>query len=130
MAFGWGWRSKRGGADSEANTAAIDAIRQVRDEGELFGALGEGTAIIYKHSSRCGICFRSMREIQRFAAQNPDVPVFMIEVVESRPLSDLVEQRLGVRHQSPQAIVVRAGKAVWDASHLMVTAGKMREAIA
>lgn len=122
MAFGFKKKSKE--------EAPADSVRQVTEESELLEVLGEGTAVLYKHSNRCGLCYRSIKEVQKFSREHPDVDVLLIEVVDSRPLSNLIEERLGVFHQSPQAIVVRDGEAVWEASHLAVTAGGISRAIA
>lgn len=43
-------------------------------------------------------------------------------VREDRPLSLAVEQRTGVRHESPQVICLVDGKAVAHASHRDITA--------
>lgn len=126
------WKS--GGGDEDGGEATTgeeaSAVRQVTTESELLEAIGDGPGLIYKHSFRCGLCFRSQREVERFAARRPDVPVVMIDVVADRALSNRVAESLGVFHHSPQAIVVREGEAVWDASHLGVTAGAIEAAVA
>ncbi len=119
MPFRWGKKERTREPDRE------NPIRVLRAAEELEAALRADLAVLYKHSDRCGICFRSLREVQKFAEAHPDVPVFMIDVVADRELSSLAAERLGVVHQSPQAIVVRAGEALWDGSHVGVTAGKL-----
>jgi bacillithiol system protein YtxJ len=52
-----------------------------------------------------------------------------IVVQEARPLSDLVARETGIRHESPQVILFRNGKAVWNASHHGITAENLREAL-
>lgn len=118
------FRKRPGDEAAEANP-----IRQVTDPSELFDAIGEGPAVIYKHSNRCGTCFRALKEVRKFAAKRPDVPVFMIDVVRDRPVSNQVSQHFEVIHQSPQALVIQDGGSVWDASHLNVTAGGLESAI-
>ena len=46
--------------------------------------------------------------------------VFVINVVEHRSLSGEAESRLGVRHETPQVILLENGQAVRDASHRRV----------
>jgi len=121
MVFGFWKKSKK--------AAPADSVRQVTEESELLEVLREGTAVLYKHSSRCGLCYRSIKEVRKFSSENPDIEVLLIEVTDSRSLSDLVEERLGVFHQSPQAIVVRDAEVLWEASHLAVTAGAIRQAL-
>lgn len=87
-------------------------------------------AVIYKHSSRCGASIGAAREMARFADLEADVPVYVVDVVRDRATAGEVARRLGVRHESPQAILVRDGVAVWDASHRGVTAAALSRALA
>jgi bacillithiol system protein YtxJ len=41
----------------------------------------------------------------------------MVEVQRARSISAAIEDRTGVRHASPQAILVKGGKVVWHTSH-------------
>jgi len=54
---------------------------------------------------------------------HPDVPVYWVDVKGQRPLSREIAGRLGITHESPQAILLRRGTPVWHASHSGVTAG-------
>ncbi len=65
--------------------------------------------------------------MQAFVREHPDVPVFLVDVLGSRPLSQALAARLGVRHESPQVILLHAGIAAWHASHSAVTADAIRE---
>jgi bacillithiol system protein YtxJ len=55
-------------------------------------------------------------------AEHPTVPVYLVDVIAQRLLSRDIAARLGIRHESPQAIVLRNGAAAWHASHYAVTA--------
>jgi bacillithiol system protein YtxJ len=46
-----------------------------------------------------------------------------------RDVSNAISARLGVRHQTPQALLVRNGLVVWSASHFRVTANAVQDAI-
>ncbi|MBW3553020.1 MAG: bacillithiol system redox-active protein YtxJ [Gemmatimonadetes bacterium] len=107
-----------------------DALRRVRDENELDGALAEPVAVIYKHSPLCGLSAIAAQEVRSFVDASPGTPVYLLDVIRERSLAREVERRLGIRHESPQAIVVRAGEPVWNASHRGVTAEAIRAAVA
>lgn len=92
-------------------------IRPLAAAADLDAALALPLALIYKHSPRCGVCTASQQEVRFFAEGHPAVPVYQIDVVEHRALARTIAERLGVRHESPQAILVAAGRAIWDASH-------------
>ena len=55
--------------------------------------------------------------------------VFLIKVVESRPVSNAAAQALNVEHQSPQLILVNDHEPVWSASHYAVTAKNIGDAL-
>lgn len=105
-------------------------IVPVTDAAALKDALARhAVAVIYKHSPRCGSCVAALDEVQRFAAAHPDITVFQVDVLTQRGASDAIAEQLGVRHASPQAIVVREGHAVWSATHWSVTARALAEQV-
>jgi bacillithiol system protein YtxJ len=36
-----------------------------------------------------------------------------------------VSERLGIRHETPQAILLRDGKVIWNGSHFRITASQL-----
>ena len=87
---------------------------------ELFETAKEKTVWIFKHSLTCPISGAAWGEFRRFADDQPahDGTVFaLIEIQYARPVSNAVAERTGVRHQSPQAILLRGSRGAWHASH-------------
>lgn len=84
-----------------------------------------GDCLIYKHSYRCGLCIASMEEVEAFQLEQKSCPVCIIDVVKDRELSLALADTLNVLHQSPQAILIRDGKVLWNASHQSVTCKAM-----
>ncbi len=95
--------------------------KRLTTESGLAEALREPLALIYKHSPLCGVSSMARREVLAFAAAHPDVPIYEVDVVRDRPLSRAVERELGVRHASPQALLLRSGAVVWHGSHHAVS---------
>lgn len=94
----------------------------VRTEAELEAVLAEPLAVLYKHSPLCGLSSIAAREVRAFVDAHPAVPVHIVDVIRERSLSRDVARRLEVRHESPQAIVLKRGEVVWHGSHRSVTA--------
>jgi bacillithiol system protein YtxJ len=92
---------------------------------ELEAALGAPLAVLYKHSPRCGVCVAAEREVRYFAEGHPEVPVYWLDVVAERDLAHLVTARLGVRHESPQVILLEGGAVRLAASHWDVRAADL-----
>lgn len=101
-------------------------LKSITNEVALGEVLAEGTHVLFKHSSRCFLSTRALGQVERFLAENPTVSVYMIDVIGERTLSTRIADRLDVRHESPQAILIKDGFAVWHASHLAVTAKALR----
>ena len=49
-----------------------------------------------------------------------DLPIFLVDVIADRQLSNHIESKWSIRHESPQLIVVEDGKAIYDASHISI----------
>ncbi len=98
---------------------------QLRDE---FAT--QELVVLYKHSPTCGLCDIAIAEVEAFVAANPTVPVWMVDVISQRPMSQGLEAMLGVPHESPQVIMVRHGEPVWNGSHRRVTRVRLEEAMA
>jgi bacillithiol system protein YtxJ len=96
---------------------------------DLRAALAEPLAVLFKHSTRCGISSRALSELERFAERHPDIPVYILDVVADRRLAGRVASETPVPHQSPQVIVVESGAASWDASHFRVSCKRVEEAL-
>lgn len=100
--------------------AEIQRIESLPALDELFETAKEKTVWIFKHSLTCPISGAAWGEFRRFAADQPanDSAVFaLIEIQYARPVSNAVAERTGVRHQSPQAILLRDSRVAWHASH-------------
>lgn len=100
-------------------------------EAELDAAIDESMTRdvwFFKHSTRCGVSDAALREFEVFVAERQaagETGFHLIEVPENRPVSSALSGRVQVRHQSPQAILVREGSAVWHASHWEITRGEL-----
>ena len=74
--------------------------------------------VIFKHSNACGVSASAYREMEKLEGQ-----VNLLEVQSARDVSRELADRTGIRHETPQVIVLKGGKAVWNASHFDVKAG-------
>ena len=83
-----------------------------------------GPLVIFKHSLTCPISAAAYEQMERFKGE-----VALIEVQVARQLSNEIESKLGVPHESPQVIVLRNGQVAWNASHFKITAEAVAEAV-
>jgi bacillithiol system protein YtxJ len=91
----------------------------------------ERPVLLFKHSRYCGVSCEALEELQSHIDARADgaVAYKMITVQTHRPVSDAIAQRLGLRHETPQAILLRDGKVVWNASHFRITATQLDQAL-
>ena len=96
-------------------------IPEVTTQEECRALLQREFAVIFKHSEACDLSQDAYSAISEFLAEEPTAEIYMISVLDSRPLSNLVEEHTGVRHESPQVLVLRGGKVVAHKSHRSIT---------
>src|SRR3954468_16765238 len=91
----------------------------------------ERPVLLFKHSRFCGVSCEALDELQAHidGGEPQGVAYKMITVQTHRPVSDAAAQRLGIRHETPQAILLRDGKAVWNASHFRITATQLDQVL-
>jgi bacillithiol system protein YtxJ len=99
-------------------------ITEIESFEELASRSQDAPVVVFKHSTTCPISTAAYTEMSRF---NGDVAV--VEVQRSRILSKEIERRTGVRHESPQVLVLLKGKVVWNASHWNVNAHEVQQVV-
>ncbi len=90
----------------------------------LISSSNERPVVVFKHSNACPISSAAYREMEKL-----DGEVNLLEVQTAREISRELAAITGVEHETPQVIVLRDGKAVWNASHYEVKAGAVTEAL-
>jgi bacillithiol system protein YtxJ len=108
----------------------LTSLHQLEELDALLAESRQRPLLLFKHSYSCGISLEALDEIvDHLNRESLDARYAMVTVQTHRELSNAVATRLGVRHQTPQAIVVKDGRAVWSASHFRVNAGEIRKAL-
>lgn len=78
----------------------------------------DGYSLIFKHSTRCSI---SMMVKKRFELDwnllPPDMPLYFLDLIKHRDISNQIATDFFVHHESPQMLVIKDGECILDASH-------------
>lgn len=90
---------------------------------ELLSRSNERPVVIFKHSNSCPISAAAYQEMGRIQ------DVALVEVQSARELSNEIERRTGILHESPQVLVLRKGKVVWEATHWDVKEAQVAKAL-
>ena len=105
-------------------------LHEEQDLNPLFERSQTAPVVFFKHSTQCSRSYEAHEELLAFVEKHPEIPCGMIQVIEDRELSDALEERFGIRHESPQAILVFRGAPVWHANHWKVTVKALEDAVA
>lgn len=104
-----------------------NVFKRISDGQSLEEILARSTnepVVLFKHSLSCPLSAAAYEEMLGLGSE-----VVLVEVQRARELSSEIEKRTGVTHESPQVIVFRNGKAVWNASHFDVRADTVADAL-
>jgi bacillithiol system protein YtxJ len=82
--------------------------------------------LIFKHSSTCPVSTNAHREMETLVEAD-SVPAYKVVVQDHRAISNAIEDDLGVRHETPQAILLDDRAPVFDTSHFNVTVDTLRK---
>jgi bacillithiol system protein YtxJ len=101
------------------------------DELDRFLSQADGRPLLlFKHSYTCGVSAEALDELlDHLNRKTVDARYAMITVQTHRQLSNAVATKFGVRHETPQALVIRDGAVVWTGSHFRVTAHAVEAAL-
>ncbi|MHB8574991.1 MAG: monothiol bacilliredoxin BrxC family protein [Dehalococcoidia bacterium] len=99
-----------------ADTAALD---------DVVRSSYDAPAVLFLDDPYCPVSERAYQEVARVPSA-----IAQVDVSEHSALSREIERRTGIRHESPQLIVLRDGQPVWSASHGHITADAIARTLA
>ena len=100
---------------------------------DFESAVADSTArplLIFKHSLTCGTSAYAHQEVEAFLSV-PSLPLDarVVHVQTARAVAGAIADRFGIRHESPQALLVWNGRVVWHASHYRITRHELTAAL-
>ncbi|MFT4734954.1 MAG: bacillithiol system protein YtxJ [Arcticibacterium sp.] len=91
----------------------------------------ERPVMIFKHSTTCPISTTSLSRMERNWKDDDskNIKAYYIDILGNRGLSAEIANTFGVVHQSPQILVIRDGKSVYDESHFGISFNDLVESV-
>lgn len=87
----------------------------------------EKPILIFKHSTRCSISRFALKRFENeFELQEQVLPYFL-DLLNYREISNEIAVKFGVQHQSPQVLLIKAGKVVYHDSHDGIEAEELKK---
>jgi bacillithiol system protein YtxJ len=109
------------------STSPFRTLDSETDWSDALSRSADQPVFLFKHSAACPVSGQADQEMQQLAEEE-NLPVYKLVVQESRALSDEIADALGIRHETPQAILLEDQEPVFDTSHFDVTADTLLEA--
>ncbi|WP_303685339.1 bacillithiol system redox-active protein YtxJ [Nonlabens dokdonensis] len=86
--------------------------------------------VIFKHSTRCGISRMVLNQFENgFESNDDEVTFYFLDLLNYREVSNAVAEKLNVRHQSPQIIVLYNKEILHTESHQGIDIKKVQQIV-
>lgn len=106
----------------------------LESEEQLQAAIQESNerpVVLFKHSTRCNISSMALDRMNAEASLNDsDVALYYLDLITYRNISNKISEVLGIRHESPQMIVLQNGEVVHHSSHGSIRPGAVLNLVA
>ena len=88
---------------------------QIEEIVELSHAI---PVLIFKHSTTCGISRMALKQFEKeYNLDKKDLKPYFLDLKKNREVSNLAASTFAVMHESPQVLLIKGGKCIYDASH-------------
>lgn len=78
----------------------------------------ERVAILFKHSTRCPVSAMAKRTLEHDKDLIPeDTIIYYLDLIAYREISNAIAEMWGVKHESPQLLIIQGKKNIYNASH-------------
>lgn len=87
--------------------------------------------MIFKHSTRCSTSAAALDRLERNwkdAEMNETAPYYL-DLISYRSVSNKIQDTFYVQHESPQVLVIKNGRCIYNASHFEITYRDVREQV-
>jgi bacillithiol system protein YtxJ len=117
--------------DSENNNSNASKINwiELTDLGQLNEIMDlshEQPVVIFKHSTRCSISRMALKQFENEFDLEGSITPYFLDLLNHRDISQEIATRFDVYHQSPQLLLIKEGKSIYDASHSDIDAVELK----
>ncbi|CAN5286628.1 bacillithiol system redox-active protein YtxJ [soil metagenome] len=94
-------------------------INSINDLDELVKLSETLPVLIFKHSTRCSVSRFALKDLENkwTGSDSEKIICFFLDLLAHREISNEIEARFDVRHQSPQILIIKNGKCIFSESH-------------
>ena len=75
--------------------------------------------LIFKHSTTCSISSMSLSRLERSWSETEMTKIkpYYLDLLKYRDISNKIAQEFGIKHESPQVLIIENGKCIYNDSH-------------
>ena len=111
--------------DSNENKINWNELTDLGQLNEIIAISNEKPVAIFKHSTRCSVSRMALKQFENEFNSSDKVTPYFLDLIAHRDISNEIATRFGVYHQSPQLILIKEGKAVYNVSHSDIDAEEL-----
>ena len=87
-------------------------------------------SVIFKHSTRCSVSLMAKRRFESdWSAIPEEIPLYFLDLIAHRDVSNKIAEIFHVHHESPQILVIENGECIFEASHSEIDAEEIASVI-
>lgn len=104
--------------EQDQSTSLWKKLESVKELDAIVEKSFEQKILIFKHSTRCFISKTVLKSFEKqMQGSDKDYSYYYLDLIANRDVSNEIENRFDITHQSPQLIALENGKAFYNASH-------------
>ena len=121
------------GADDDTNTANTNIrwilLTNLMQLEEIVTNSEEKPIVLFKHSTRCSVSRMVLKQFEKEFDFKEKTDTYFLDLLSHRAISDAITERFEIRHESPQLLLVKNGKVVYNVSHSAISADDLRDQV-
>lgn len=111
------------------NWLSLTAEQQLEEIDKRSFASDLKGVLLFKHSTRCSISSMALNRLDRNMKQSGNLPLYILDLINYRSLSQYIAQRYHIEHESPQVLIIKDGKCIYHASHSEINASAIEAVV-
>lgn len=116
--------------DTSSSNGMWNDLTELKQLDTIVAESAQTPVLIFKHSTRCPVSRMALRNFeQEYDIEEGTHKAYYLDLLKHKDISNEIAERFGVYHQSPQVILIKDGKAVYDTSHHEIDAGEIQKKI-
>lgn len=104
----------------------MNRIKKIEEWRRLLEKSDDQPFLLFKLSMTCFASITAKKELQKLRTE---LPIYVVIVQLNKKLSEAIESDLGVKHETPQLLIVKDKRGIWQATHYHIKEKKVKEAV-